>query len=101
MAAYNAAAALFCLLVAVMGDNYPANSILGTIMMILFMVVTFPAWLLDFPYTTATGGGEFDCLFLSPLIWGVAAFAIHKLVMKRRERKELLRFRLDGMVGRI
>jgi len=92
VAAYNAVGALLSMLVGAMlsnkGDGLDLQAgLLQGIAGILFAVLTFPAWLLRFDYTTSTGGGECVLWFLSPLIWGMIALAIHKFLIKRRERK--------------
>jgi hypothetical protein len=50
----------------------------------LFIVLTFPAALISYSYTTPTGGGFVSFWFLNPLIWGAVAFVIHSAILRRR-----------------
>jgi hypothetical protein len=90
VAAYNAASVLLlCLFGALLsqkGDGFDAQAgLLQAISGALFWVLTFPGSLLYYNYTTSSGGGMLDFWFLSPLIWGLAAFGMHKFWLKRRK----------------
>lgn len=76
---YNAVAVL---LVFLLGIKFELDS-LG----VVFMILTFPACLISYTYTTPTGGGERSFWFLSPLIWGAVAFIIHAVVARRRRSR--------------
>lgn len=76
---YNAAAVLLTMLIGVQFQ-------LG-VLMLLFLVLTFPACLIHYTVSTPDGGGiEVWLWFLSPLIWGGFAFGIHAFIIARRRR---------------
>lgn len=89
IALYNIAALLLTLILSVTlfgkGSSYRTWPFVEKIFAGLWVVLTFPTQFFHYEYKTTTGGGWIDFWFLSPFIWGVTAFAIHKLVMRGRK----------------
>jgi len=87
VAVYNAAAILLAMLLGVIlsSPKGSESNLIEKILWGLWLALTFPTEFFQYEYKTPTGGGMIDFWFLSPLIWGVTAFVIHKLVLKRRQ----------------
>ena len=78
-ALFNLAATLFVLVVGVIFIGKQSSSGVEHFFLGLLLILTFPANLFDYSFTTATGGMVINVFFLNPLIWGLAAFFIHRV----------------------